>query len=244
MKCIAYASKVVAMHNGALIPAGLSSLLRTARKTNARLNITGIMSYRDGHYIQVLEGNDREIDQLYAKIASDPRHEQVTVFLESPITERAFPNWTMRLVESVSKDPHFLNFIDSNASTFNNLSGGRREKFKIFHHPKASNAYAVSSDRYEDKSLMLSAWPDFTSVPPTPVIVELCARLTKAPHTYNSLLDQGEFGTKRQLDKILNTFNAHEILILTDGERHTANKASPKKSGNFYSKMKNLLRRR
>jgi len=210
MKCIAYVSKVAAMQNGALIPAGLSSILRTARKTNSELNITGIMSYRDGHYIQVLEGNDREVDRLYSKIAADPRHEKVTVWIESPIATRTFPDWSMKLMESVNKDKYFLK----------------------------------SSDRYEDKSLMLSAWPDFTSVQPTPIIVELCARLTKAPHTYNSLLDQGEFGTKRQLDKILDTFNSHEILILTDGERHTANKASPKKSGNFYSKMKNLLRRR
>ena len=244
MKCIAYVSKVAAMQNGALIPAGLSSVLRTARRTNSRLNITGIMSYRDGHYIQVIEGNDREVDRLYSKIASDPRHEKATVWFESPITTRAFPDWSMKLVESVSKDEYFLKFIESNTSTINNLSDELMKLIKIFHHPRNRNTHTSVEQRYEGKSLMLLAWPDFTSVQPTPIVVELCARLTKAPHTYNSLLGEGEFGTKRQLDKILNTFSAHEILLLADRTGHTANRTSLKKSGNFYSKMKDLLRRR
>ena len=242
MKSITYISKVVARQNGALIPVGLSSILRTARKTNAELNITGIMSYRNGHYIQVLEGGDRAVDQIFSKIATDSRHEQVTMLFESQISERAFPNWTMKLVESVDKDTNFLDFITNNGDQVSNLDANSRELLTHFHKPTNNKSRAIQ--KYDGRSVKLSAWPDFSSVPPTPIVVELCARLTKRPHSYSSLLNSGEFGTKRQLDKILDAFNTHEILVLADNEYPSNDASNTAKPNNFYSKMKNLLRLR
>ena len=46
-------------------------------------------------FIQVLEGNRREVSRLYNKIASDPRHVDVEILLFEDILERRFSNWTM-----------------------------------------------------------------------------------------------------------------------------------------------------
>ena len=238
MKCITYVSKVVARQNGALIPVGLSNILRIARRKNAELGITGVMSYRKGHYIQVLEGDDSAVDQLYSTIKLDSRHEQITLLFEFPITDRAFSGWSMKLADSINKDIDFLSFINANIMHTSKLSSTSRAILDRFYQSNRANK-VNSAQKYEGKGVKLSGWPDFASVQPTPVVVELCARLTKKAHSYNSLLDGNEFGTKNQLDKILDTFDSHDILVLTDNALDSISTSSPNKSNNFYSKMQN-----
>jgi hypothetical protein len=73
----------------------LIELLRKSRENNNALDITGMLLYRDGNFIQVLEGPEDVVMSLYEKIRRDKRHFGIIILGQQPITERQFPNWSM-----------------------------------------------------------------------------------------------------------------------------------------------------
>jgi hypothetical protein len=76
----------------------LTALLEQSRAKNKALDITGILLYADGRVVQVLEGEELVVHELYATICRDPRHHQVAKLVDIPITSRQFPAWTMGFV--------------------------------------------------------------------------------------------------------------------------------------------------
>lgn len=82
--------------NAPLSEQALSNLLRTCRRNNSKLNISGLLLYDGGNtFIQLLEGEDLVVDDLYRKIASDNAHTDVHVLSQSTITTRHFSKWRM-----------------------------------------------------------------------------------------------------------------------------------------------------
>lgn len=73
----------------------LSTLLAVSRKNNAELGITGMLLYKDGNFMQVLEGDERTVRALYEKIGVDPRHSGEITLLQGFVDERQFPDWSM-----------------------------------------------------------------------------------------------------------------------------------------------------
>lgn len=73
----------------------LLDLLEVARRNNTRLGITGMLLYRDGNFIQLLEGEPEAVQRIYATIAVDPRHFGTMVLLDETADERLFGEWTM-----------------------------------------------------------------------------------------------------------------------------------------------------
>jgi len=73
----------------------IASILVQARGNNIRLDLTGALLYREGRFIQILEGPDERVLAQYAIIAADPRHRSVYKISEEPISARQFPDWTM-----------------------------------------------------------------------------------------------------------------------------------------------------
>jgi len=52
----------------------LVDLLESCHANNANLGVTGMLLYKDGNFMQALEGNEDVVRGLHAKIALDPRH--------------------------------------------------------------------------------------------------------------------------------------------------------------------------
>ena len=73
----------------------LKALLLKARENNSALQLTGMLLYIDGNFIQVLEGDKIKIRTLFETISSDPRHKSILKLLEKSIVERNFSDWTM-----------------------------------------------------------------------------------------------------------------------------------------------------
>lgn len=46
-------------------------------------------------YIQLIEGPDDAIDDLFARISADDRHTEIKLEVAEPIKERMFPEWEM-----------------------------------------------------------------------------------------------------------------------------------------------------
>ncbi len=70
-------------------------ILRTSQKNNQRRGITGMLLYKDGNFLQVLEGPHAEITDLMETVERDNRHRGFIVLTKKPIKERQFPNWSM-----------------------------------------------------------------------------------------------------------------------------------------------------
>lgn len=74
----------------------LLALLGKARQHNSEKNITGILLYGYNHFIQLLEGEDELVRELYfQRIHRDPRHHSVKILQESPVKKRLFAQWSM-----------------------------------------------------------------------------------------------------------------------------------------------------
>lgn len=75
--------------------ADLAVLLMNSRSNNKRLGLTGLLLYRDGYFLQLIEGPLDVVRERMAIIQADPRHGQVETQLEEILPERRFPEWTM-----------------------------------------------------------------------------------------------------------------------------------------------------
>jgi hypothetical protein len=117
-------------------PAELQSLLGTSRRNNAALGITGILLYKDGNFLQVLEGEKTAVDQLYAKIALDRRHHGVMTFFREEITEREFPGWSMAFrdlsAEAENSPEGFNNLLNASWSDLSPYPDKVRAFMKMF----------------------------------------------------------------------------------------------------------------
>jgi hypothetical protein len=73
----------------------LDGILTGSRRSNALLGITGLLLYIDGGFLQLLEGEERAVRELYSRIAADRRHWDVRLMLDREMRMRAFPEWDM-----------------------------------------------------------------------------------------------------------------------------------------------------
>ncbi|HEY0240653.1 MAG TPA: BLUF domain-containing protein [Friedmanniella sp.] len=90
-----YSLAYVSEASAALTGPELLELLRRSREKNITLDVTGILLYRYGTFLQLLEGPQGSVDELYATIARDPRHHAVSTVLVEDRPERRFSDWTM-----------------------------------------------------------------------------------------------------------------------------------------------------
>jgi hypothetical protein len=91
MHFLVYVSSAVTPFSGS----ELVDLLKKSHEKNATLGITGMLLYKDGNFMQVLEGEEEVVRTLYTRIAGDPRHRGLHTLLQRPLAERQFPDWSM-----------------------------------------------------------------------------------------------------------------------------------------------------
>jgi hypothetical protein len=73
----------------------LAALLESSRRSNTAVEITGVLLYRGGRFIQFLEGPESEVRTLMARITEDSRHTNVRVLLDGHGPHRQFAEWSM-----------------------------------------------------------------------------------------------------------------------------------------------------
>ena len=73
----------------------LDALLEASRRNNQKRGVTGLLLYRDGDFMQILEGEEAPVREIYARILADPRHSRVIQLDDSPIASRGFGEWSM-----------------------------------------------------------------------------------------------------------------------------------------------------
>jgi hypothetical protein len=83
----------------------LLDLLVVSRRNNERCNVTGVLCYARGNFMQALEGEEDAIDTLERTLRADTRHHDVTTIVRYPIWERVFGGWSMALSQLGSLSP-------------------------------------------------------------------------------------------------------------------------------------------
>ncbi|MGL5819533.1 MAG: BLUF domain-containing protein [Phycicoccus sp.] len=80
--------------------AELGRLFSQARAHNKAVGVTGALLLDDATFVQVLEGDEGVVRELYETIAADPRHEAVELLETDPDAERVFGRWSMARVSA------------------------------------------------------------------------------------------------------------------------------------------------
>jgi hypothetical protein len=73
----------------------LEELLKKSRRNNEASGLTGMLLYKDGNFMQFLEGPKNAVVESMSKIKADPRHHGVIVLLHEYKAERDFAEWSM-----------------------------------------------------------------------------------------------------------------------------------------------------
>ena len=96
----------------------LLDILAISRKNNELRNLTGMLLYGEGTFIQVLEGDIDQLNETYKAIKADARHKNILKMTEGDIADRNFPEWLMGFksinateLEEISS---FINPVDLN----------------------------------------------------------------------------------------------------------------------------------
>lgn len=75
--------------------AELERILESSVRHNTPQQVTGMLLYAAGNFMQVLEGEDTAVDETMSRIEQDPRHFDIHVIEREAIAERSFPGWSM-----------------------------------------------------------------------------------------------------------------------------------------------------
>ena len=86
----------------------LMQMVDKASRRNKALNVTGVLSFDNGRFGQILEGKPKDVETIWEFILKDPRHTNVVSLGMKKINARRFANWSMRLCgreEIVAAEP-------------------------------------------------------------------------------------------------------------------------------------------
>ena len=95
----------------------LETLLRQCRARNGGKRVTGMLLYKNGQFVQVLEGAEPDVMEIFRDIEDDLRHKGVDVLRAEYIQHRDFPDWTMGFANLDKLDPSqmpgYTRFLDA-----------------------------------------------------------------------------------------------------------------------------------
>lgn len=90
----------------------LLNILLQCRKNNPPLKLTGVLLYRSGRFLQVLEGPKKSIAHMYSKISRDKRHLKLSLLAFTEIPRRSFSDWSMGFVALDQRCEQLEEFFD------------------------------------------------------------------------------------------------------------------------------------
>jgi hypothetical protein len=91
MKRMIYCSQATADFS----PEDLISLLELARVKNQASGLSGMLLYSSQSFLQMLEGDPAALQETYERIVADDRHVNLRLLMNTDVSVRLFPDWTM-----------------------------------------------------------------------------------------------------------------------------------------------------
>jgi len=75
-------------------------LLTKAVENNKKKSITGMMVYSNDYFLQCIEGEAKDIDELFKKIVKDKRHYDIKLLGKKDIEKRYFDEWNLGFINN------------------------------------------------------------------------------------------------------------------------------------------------
>ena len=73
----------------------LDRILATSVRNNSAQGITGILLYSQGNFMQILEGEEDDVQATFDRVCQDTRHDNIFMLSREPRAQRQFGNWKM-----------------------------------------------------------------------------------------------------------------------------------------------------
>lgn len=238
-----YISKANGLHN-------LSKILLSAKRSNSRNGITGLMSYNKGYYLQIIEGGDDAVKELANRIKADKRHHRFHTIISMPIERRFFPNWSMKLVPLLSRNRQFQAFMLEMDEHLENLSSRKHALTEVFHryHRYSYPTKPVFAKTWESTVFSVNQWPNFNEMRPTPELMSLCSALFNNSMSYSELIVGDYYKSENELKKQLKELMAIECLttstISRSDEMLDAHPVGDMENLGFIHKMRDFISNR
>ncbi len=78
-----------------ITPLIVDQILRTSRRNNAAVGVTGLLVTGGRRFLQALEGPEEAVEATYDRISADARHFAVVQLVRETIDTRQFAQWAM-----------------------------------------------------------------------------------------------------------------------------------------------------
>lgn len=103
----------------------LLELLQQCHQYNPTHEITGILLYKENHFLGLLEGQADKVDALFTRIRHDRRHQDIHVLSRRFIDTRSFERWRMSFLcwsNLCELLPEYFSIMDRETfASFNNV---------------------------------------------------------------------------------------------------------------------------
>ena len=111
----------------------LEELLLEARLRNEGNEITGLLLYHEGSFLQILEGDEDRVEATIARIENDERHNNVSLIFRGQIDQRSFGEWRMGFCRPVKAEdiPGFVDVFRSISTRQLDLEGNKKTRREI-----------------------------------------------------------------------------------------------------------------
>ncbi len=93
---VLYSSKLIK----SFTPEVIEDILKVSRKNNAANEVSGMLLFRDGDFLQLLEGDKMNVYYTLKKIRDDKRHSGFKILHEAEINTKIFDKWSMAFKNS------------------------------------------------------------------------------------------------------------------------------------------------
>lgn len=93
MHLIAYTSTSLIPHDE--VQTQIDHIVATAKYKNKKLDITGVLFFLNDCFLQIIEGDEENLNQLMRSIQNDSRHKDIDIVIDSAVEKRGFSQWNM-----------------------------------------------------------------------------------------------------------------------------------------------------
>ncbi|QFS17665.1 BLUF domain-containing protein [Acinetobacter indicus] len=76
----------------------LRNILTEARNANTQHQVSGVLCYAEGYFFQCLQGDEQAVQEIFAGIVGDSRHQNIQIFTENHVAQQRFQDWAMKYV--------------------------------------------------------------------------------------------------------------------------------------------------
>ncbi len=73
------------------------SIADVSAQNNERMGVAGLLVYTSSHFLQVLEGDEVRVREIYDRVKRDRRHSRVKTLFEGAVAEGEFGAWAMKV---------------------------------------------------------------------------------------------------------------------------------------------------